>query len=417
MLSVFIGLVLISTTYDVLAREDKTKHPNKLLITFSVYTNGMKLFKVAESSTKIDCLEGLKSLSVLLIILFHRFELHHVETTNAQAFREFFKSYNITYFVWEVLCIDTLLTISGVLCAMQILTALEKKAFNTARLLVYHYMRYTPVLVAATLCFVSLLRHVKAPYTDFFREGIEENSEKYWWTILLQVQNYVNPDNKFAPHSWYLSVDFQLFAISLLLIYPAMKNGWNYLWSLPVLAIAGTIYVVKVCVDNDFMFNMLNASSKFKELVYIPTHARCAPWLIGMVLGYIIFKTKDKEIKMNKFLDAVLWFLSIAAINFIIGLFYRFVQFENNETSFMENAVFLAAQRLLWSLPICWIIFASHKLKSGGIIRWFLSLPEWQPLGRLSMSMYIIHIFYQILHSAYAKDPKNFEVTSMVRFA
>lgn len=36
------------------------------------------------------------------------------------------------------------------------------------------------------------------------------------------------------------------------------------------------------------------------ELTYYPTHTRMTPWLVGVILAYILFKTKDKRITMNK---------------------------------------------------------------------------------------------------------------------
>jgi peptidoglycan/LPS O-acetylase OafA/YrhL len=37
------------------------------------------------------------------------------------------------------------------------------------------------------------------------------------------------------------------------------------------------------------------------------------------------------------------------------------------------------------------MIFACHKLKSGGILRSFLSSSLWQPFSRLCLSVYLVH--------------------------
>lgn len=408
---------MISTTYDVLARRDKTKKPNKLLIAFSLYTNGGKLFKVTEDKTgsTIDCLEGLRSISMLCVILGHRFLMHYAGIANILEFVQFHKSYKVLFFVWEYLCVDTFLTIGGFLAALQILLSLERKNYNPIKLIIHRYIRYTPVLVAATLCFLSIFRHIKAPNPGALRYNVTEDCHNNWWSMLLHIQNYANPNHQCAPHSWYLSVDFQLFVISTLLIYPAFKYGWKFLWTLPAMAIAGTAFVIKICLDNDFMYNALVVTPLFEKTLYFPTHARFAPWLIGMVLGYVIFKTKGKEVKMNKLARMLLWTLSITVMGFLVACFFPFAQFEDNDTTFKENAVFLAGQRLIWPIPLCWIIFACYKLNSGGFIRWLLSLPEWQPVGRLSLSMYVTHIFYLLLETSYAKDPRTFEFSAVVR--
>jgi hypothetical protein len=48
----------------------------------------------------------------------------------------------------------------------------------------------------------------------------------------------------------------------------------------------------------------------------------------------------------------------------------------------------------IFACSICWIIFACHQLKSGGVIRKFLSLLIWQPISKLCLSIYLLHLFY-----------------------
>jgi peptidoglycan/LPS O-acetylase OafA/YrhL len=59
--------------------------------------------------------------------------------------------------------------------------------------------------------------------------------------------------------------------------------------------------------------------------------------------------------------------------------------------------------RELWACAVCWIIFACHTLKSGGFIRTFLSHRFWQPLSKLTLSMYLIHMPFLIYTEIYYK--------------
>ncbi|KAI8045768.1 hypothetical protein M5D96_001956, partial [Drosophila gunungcola] len=47
-----------------------------------------------------------------------------------------------------------------------------------------------------------------------------------------------------------------------------------------------------------------------------------------------------------------------------------------------------------WSMALCWVIFACMH-GYGGLANSFLSSPLWQPLSRLSYSVYIWHMFFQ----------------------
>lgn len=49
-----------------------------------------------------------------------------------------------------------------------------------------------------------------------------------------------------------------------------------------------------------------------------------------------------------------------------------------------------ALSRVLWSIALCYIIFACVH-KSGGPVDWFLSHPLWQPISRISFATYLVH--------------------------
>lgn len=98
----------------------------------------------------------------------------------------------------------------------------------------HRYIRYTPVLAALILFTVSLIKFMgNGPV--FIIDNIEPYCKTNWYWALLHVQNYVVPNKQCLEFSWYLSVDFQMFLLSPLLIYPAWRWGWKkYLWTFPL---------------------------------------------------------------------------------------------------------------------------------------------------------------------------------------
>lgn len=121
------------------------------------------------------------------------------------------------------------------------------------------------------------------------------------------------------------------------------------------------------------------------------------------MLGYVLHHAKGKKVKINKFVDASLWILSICILLTILLCHYPFIQLDNNR-SILANALYNACFRIGWSYAVAWIIFACQN-GSGGIIRWFLSWKEWQPLGKLGLSIYLIHRLYQIITVINQKQP------------
>lgn len=89
------------------------------------------------------------------------------------------------------------------------------------------------------------------PLWNKFSDDTATICGKYWWTTLLYIQNYVNPETmvftiilhlkhrlfsiqfnsqfQCIPQTWYLSCDMQLYILSPILILPLLrwkKIGW-----------------------------------------------------------------------------------------------------------------------------------------------------------------------------------------------
>lgn len=60
------------------------------------------------------------------------------------------------------------------------------------------------------------------------------------------------------------------------------------------------------------------------------------------------------------------------------------------------KGLYHALPRVAWPAALGFIVFACH-FGYGGIINWFLSLSQWQPISRLTYSMYLTHVIIMLL--------------------
>lgn len=127
-----------------------------------------------------------------------------------------------------------------------------------------------------------------------------------------------------------------------------------------------------------------------------------------------MYQTRGRKIKINKVVDAVLWILSFSLLLSLIFWYYPFQQMEKNTTTRFSNALYCACSRVLWSYGVAWIIFACQN-GSGGIVRWFLQLPQWQPLGRMGLSIYLVHRWYQIITMYDQKQPIQWDFFNQIQ--
>lgn len=60
---------------------------------------------------------------------------------------------------------------------------------------IHRYIRLTPILGITILFVLSVAKYFGlGPFWNIFFENINSNCNKWWWTSILYVQNYVNPD-------------------------------------------------------------------------------------------------------------------------------------------------------------------------------------------------------------------------------
>ena len=143
------------------------------------------------------------------------------------------------------------------------------------------------------------------------------------------------------------------------------------------------------------------------NLTYTSTHARAGAWLIGVLLGYAVFKTSGKKINVSKTVVAFAWLSTITVLLIII-----FGQFHLQQENFQGNplyadAIYESLRRVFWAICISWVIFACiHGY--GGFVNQFLSLPVWIPISKLSFCIYLLHLPIQLLFLSSIRNPQYF---------
>jgi peptidoglycan/LPS O-acetylase OafA/YrhL len=96
----------------------------------------------------------------------------------------------------------------------------------------------------------------------------------------------------------------------------------------------------------------------YEKYYYYLTHTRCAPWFIGVILGYYIFQLKQNKfrLKLNKNLVWIIWAVCLGTmLTCVLGGFHSL---RGEEYDRWGNAFHIALARPVWSLAVSWIILA-----------------------------------------------------------
>ena len=191
-------------------------------------------------------------------------------------------------------------------------------------------------------------------------------------------------------------------------------------------------YVVPWCRSVD----PLLATSPIFENILLPP--RFQPYLVGLGLGYLLYKTKDQsKLPLNPM--AVAWIWTVA---FLVGclVIYGLVPYQKDMTlaaSLPERAIYGGFHRLAWALALSWVILACIKGASigtpahsdgfwqptiscikgaGGPVNTILSWPAWVPLARMSFAIYLLHMSVMNTVNSYASYRVNASQVPIVTF-
>uniref|UniRef100_T1IMT3 Nose resistant-to-fluoxetine protein N-terminal domain-containing protein n=1 Tax=Strigamia maritima TaxID=126957 RepID=T1IMT3_STRMM len=353
----------------------------KILLSFSAYSNGAKLFNCKSESESLECLNGIRVLAMMSIILLHIYQGYREPgSVTATKTMEDFK--------YPASRISPTFA-SGLLLTRSHFKQQEIREGNFSWIIKFYlqrYLRLTPVYTAVLIIFESTLY----PYYSngpLWPQQLNEHCYKEWWAHLLYINNFVSNSNNCLDHSWYLAVDMQFFLISpfvLIFLYrfkfiSAVIAGSLILTNWIVTASLATINHLEFTTKKfnfDNPFDFLNG-------IYVKPYCRIAPFLIGMGCAYLLKKNKCPSIVNKRFV--ILGWLIAAGLSFsvLFGLYHA-------EIPQFMTSLYIALAGSTWSIVLVWMIYACCN-GFGGLVNNFLSLPFWKPLARLTYSTYLIH--------------------------
>ncbi|BFF91962.1 nose resistant to fluoxetine protein 6-like [Drosophila madeirensis] len=392
------SIVALCTMYDYFLCHDQNQVPVAVKI-FSARANSRALFRIVDSKSNpniISCLDGIRCMSLIWVVFGHEFgyAAGSPNINNLDLVTWFVDPFS-SFILYAYFSVDSFFFIGGLLVAMVALRSMEKSKgkLNVPLMYLHRFIRIVPILAVAILVYMNLMTLITdGPLASGEYSG-KEACEKGWFWTLLFVQNYAT-NNICLGHSWYLAVDMQLYIISPLLLIALYKWGKKAAAGIVVLIVLVSCCLFATMMVNNFSMLFKNglAGDAGKKL-YRATHTHSAPWLIGFVFGYFLHLNRGKKFQLSRIAVWSGWLLSLAMIFTSIFALYPAAQW-SARLSTLEESFYYTLTRVAWPLVLCWIVFACMQ-GHGGLANSFLSSSLWQPLSRLSYSVYIWHMFIQ----------------------
>ncbi|XP_046864834.1 nose resistant to fluoxetine protein 6-like [Xenia sp. Carnegie-2017] len=392
----------------------------EVFLCFSLQRNTRKIFDTSVSSAAITSINGIRVISIFWIILGHVY-LYSItnfySVTNKKEFLRQAESVTVMAVANAYFAVDSFFFLSGLLVAYTCLRKMERTQgkVNWGLFYLHRYLRLTPSLMFVVLFAV----HIKGILSDsptWLSLYKEKNCEDKWWTNMLYINNFYPKEfnDQCIGWVWYLANDMQFYVISPILIVLAYRFGWRGLFAgTGALMAISTITIPSIYVGYDVDPLIVLKSlrpiedgqrkrAEYNKYEYSKPYCRIQPYLVGFIIGYVIYKKYRNPFKKHGWLIAITgWCVAFAvAMTMVYGPFKSAVRGENEWTRGGE-IVFGTLQRLLWGLAVAWVTYACH-FGYGSYINEFLSARFWIPLSRLTYSVYLIHmiVIHYMLYAA-----------------
>lgn len=378
---------------------------SKILLSFSIIANARKLFDLSseKGTGRITCIHGIRALSIIWVIFAHTYSSGLLFVDNVMTVLDMPKYLLNQIILNGSLSVDAFFLVGGALLAYLWLKEAKKtKGKNVTNpkawlmFYVHRYLRLTPVYALMLAIEIILVKYSGGgPLWSVI--GFEQNTcSKGWWANLLYINNFIDLKEMCMVWSWYLSNDMQFFFFSPPLLIVLWMNYFAGIALISTLLVGFTVLRGLLIISNpsfpplSILFNdfiKIQQMEEFSRVVYIKPYCRCGPYLLGLLLGAVLFRCQLKA-KIPKVLNFLGWILATVS-----GLVALFGVFEFCKTGHMEPSVkFLYGSlvRTMWAAFIAWIIFVCAT-GHGGIINRILSSRKWRPISRMSYCAYLVH--------------------------
>jgi len=408
-------IIFVSTMIDMYQRFlGKEQFPDQFLAMvqgFSAYNNTRKLFDTKTSSENLGCINGIRFISMTWVLIGHTL-LEFIGSVFLSNLAVMFSpdgplsSIAMTA-IWNAQdSVDTFFLIGAILLSYLTMKELEKSGGGVKMWLMFYvhrYLRLTGVYLVIILFQTTLLKYFAYGPQGYYLDNVGEQCREYWWTNILYINNFVGPIACMG-HAWYMAVDMQFFIISPIIIYSLWKHQKFGLILSGFLMIIATAYPLGYMWANP---EPNTFGGNFKN-VYIKPWGRFQPYLIGLLVGNYLYRTKHQpSLKLNVLVNSLLWIVAaVVAAACVYGVAPYYAT-SLSVASLAEVVIYNGFNRLAWSCALSWVIIACIK-KKGGPINEFLSWSGFIPLARISYCMYLIHFLIVDWHNTTMRNVTSY---------
>ncbi|XP_068911738.1 nose resistant to fluoxetine protein 6 [Tenebrio molitor] len=369
----------------------------EMVLAFSLRANIKTICDQSVSSDTIPVIHGLKSISMAWVILGHTCIIAFKYSDNMEYRKVVQKEFFFQTISNGAFSVDTFFFTSGLLVSfLYFRTNAKGKLDPLTRgqnsfmagvshfigLILYRFARLTaPYLF--TLGVVEVIMKW-FNYNSIFEPPTMDhvNCPNYWWRNVLYINTLFPVDEMCMLWSWYLSDDTQFYIVGAVMLILAASHFKSGACLLLIFMVSSWITTGYIAYSNSHMPGSDDPLALFDK-IYDKPWTRLGPYLIGMCVGWFLFK-KNCQLTMSKLTVIAGWTAAIASLlSLVYGLY-------DVNLSPATGAAYSALSHSAWALALAWIVVACST-GYGGFANTILSSTILYPFSRITYCAYLLH--------------------------
>lgn len=416
-------LVILSSAYDhyTTKRNYKKTLTVKILCAFSVSRNTRLLLYVNRNKqSEAYCyrfLHGLRFFSLFWIVLGHASMAFDPIISRFANVLEATGSWFFCTFSTAFLSVDTFFYLSGFLLTFNVIKVELSSWVIIVVALIRRFIRVTIPVGFCILGFFLVPLFFSGPNSKILYDNYYEEISSRWWQWLLQVRNfYKSSEMECFAHLWYLSTDFQLFVVCILVLALLQKRLTLMKWTfvgLSLLCSAFSAWQMQtgkyLPVIPSVVADLNTMADTFNEVYMMPTF-HGASYFLGCVTAILLQKYRKAEISLVT--EVVMWCVSIASALTCILARHRWNS-GSVDPGAWQDVAFAFFDRLLWSVFLSWLTIACARGRAG-FIGTFLSWGAFVPLSRMSFGVYLVHLPYFVVMCFVSRERMYYSMLGVI---
>ena len=418
-------LLLVGTLYDVYLRstaetrlpemkQENVDQQNKYLLSFSVLLNlEFILSTKATGSDRLDCIEGIRAISMTWVVLGHSF-----------LFSNWFLFVNNKMYTLDPsqigglgfraiiagdYSVDSFFFIGATLVSYLLLKDLDKtNGWGNMKGFIHMVFLYVNRILRISIPYAIYILYVAGIQNLLFKEPMDVGTyteqvamecRNHWTANLLYVQDFLSEGSgSCVGQAWFLGTDMWFFVFAPLIIYPLWMSKFNSLYKVAAYAwwFMFLTFSVAWCIRCTFEFTdwVPGEIPCWMDVVQSQDFAvygrRNQCYIVGLLLGHFLHITKGKKINIPPAVNLLIWEAVLLLFFALVYAPYE-TDLEDASSGKPTTRFWYACSHMMWGLCLSWLVFACCR-GLGGIVNDFLTWSGWSVIAKISFMTYLVHM-------------------------